>query len=516
MAITFRVDDVSPAFAPLPRRSEGLAERIGGKPLVQSEDAHLLVEVGDTHALALAVHHAFFEHYPLVLTPDALWLTLAQGFALHVTRNHEELRSRLVRHEGKKTLVVEAASISSREDWERTLAGFSASLQDEVGKGLVNLLTCSFSTTTPASRTASQIVLMDTFQRYFDYEVVCICGIPEITLEGTPEDFRDIRRRVEVMAEYGLDWWAEKLLPVVDQWIATAEGRPDVDFWQCIYKPKEIYGGHVVSGWLVRLFPYLGEGENLRRNAFAPAPESEEDEVAEATGDLMQRLGLRKKTPPPSAPPRARSEWFHEGIVPSSFPPGLSRVPIRMRGVGGEQARVAIAGLLGVGQDEKTLALFPRIGWAVREDAVEEVWERLRQKHAMEPPTGEMFGEELVPATLVAFYGSFGGGSLHGGLVRVLPPEKLGSLPIESDPHVHAVCFAQLTDGTCLAYVRMPRHGDKAYWVVRVDARKPSARNAAVVARSLLELFQRLADEDTPYFLAPGYRPHGTLAQAFT
>jgi hypothetical protein len=64
-------------------------------------------------------------------------------------------------------------------------------------------LTCSFSTTTPASRTASQLVLMDTFQRYFDYEVVCICGIPEITLAGTPEDFRDSRRRVEV---YGVRW----------------------------------------------------------------------------------------------------------------------------------------------------------------------------------------------------------------------------------------------------------------------------------------------------------------------
>jgi hypothetical protein len=511
MAITFRVDDVSPATVRLPKLSEGLAERIGGAPLVQSEDAHHLVEVGETHALLLTVHHAFAEHYPLVLTPDALWLTIAQGFALHVTHHHEELRSRLVRHEGKKTLRVNQQALSSREDWERTLADFSSLLLDEVGKGLVNLLTCSFSTTTPAARTASQVVLLDAFQRYFDYEVMCICGIPEVTLAGAPEDFRDIRRRVEVMAEYGLQWWAEKLLPVVDQWIATAEGRPDVDFWQCIYKPQEVYGGHVVTGWLVRLFPYLGRGENLTRNAFAPA-QDREAKASEEKGGLLRRLGLGGKAQGASS--RARGEWFHEGIEPSSFPTGLSRVPIRTTGVGGEQARVAIAGLLGVAQDEATLALSPRMGWAIREDPIETVWERLRQKHAMEPPVEPMFEEDMVPATLVAFYDAFGGGSLHGGALRVLPPEKVCRLPFESDERVYAVCFARLTDGSCLAYVPMRRYGDGTYWVVRADARKPTARSATVVARSLLELFQRLAEEDAPYFLAPGYRPHGTLAEA--
>jgi hypothetical protein len=513
MAITFRVDDVAPATARLPLLQGGLAERIGGAPLVQSEDAHQLVEVGETHALLLTVHHAFAEHYPLVLTPDALWLTIAQGFALHVTHKHEELRARFVSHQGKKTLRVMQQSLASREDWERSLADFSSLLVGEVGKGLVNLLTCSFSTTTPASRTASQVVLLDTFQRYFDYEIVCICGIPQVTLAGTPEDYRDIRRRVEVMAEYELQWWAEKLLPVVDQWIATAEGHPDVDFWQCIYKPQEVYGGHQVTGWLVRLFPYLGRGENLTRNNFAP-PQEEEDaaSLAEELGGLLGKLGLgRKKV---ASAPRARAGWFHEGITPESFPLGLSSVPIRTTGAGDEQARVAIAGLLGVAQDEATLALFPRIGWAVREDPIGAVWERLRQKHAMEPPTGEMFGEEMVPATLVAFYGTFGGGSFHGGSLRVLAPEKIGRLELEGSESVYAVCFARLKDGSCLAYVPMRQHGEGTYWVVRADARRPSVKNATVVARSLLELFQRLADEDMPYFLAPGYQPHGTLAVA--
>jgi hypothetical protein len=44
---------------------------------------------------------AYRHHFPLVLTPDAVWLTVAQGLARHVTNNAEALRHRLVAHEGR-------------------------------------------------------------------------------------------------------------------------------------------------------------------------------------------------------------------------------------------------------------------------------------------------------------------------------------------------------------------------------------------------------------------------------
>ena len=40
---------------------------------------------GEDHALLRAIHDSFFLHYPLVLSPDAIWLTLARGFATHVS-----------------------------------------------------------------------------------------------------------------------------------------------------------------------------------------------------------------------------------------------------------------------------------------------------------------------------------------------------------------------------------------------------------------------------------------------
>ena len=57
------------------------------------------------------VHLAFYEHYPISFSPDDIWITIMQGFALHVKQNSEKLRDKFVNFEGKKELVVFAPDI---------------------------------------------------------------------------------------------------------------------------------------------------------------------------------------------------------------------------------------------------------------------------------------------------------------------------------------------------------------------------------------------------------------------
>src|SRR3990167_3003491 len=40
-----------------------------------------------------AVYHAYFNHLPLKLSPDHIWLTILQGVAFHINNNSEVLRS---------------------------------------------------------------------------------------------------------------------------------------------------------------------------------------------------------------------------------------------------------------------------------------------------------------------------------------------------------------------------------------------------------------------------------------
>ena len=74
--ITFAVDRVEPATEPLPeiRAHEG-AKRIGG--VESCSDYHgTVVEDVYYQPLLAAVHTAFSQHRPLVLSPDAVWITI--------------------------------------------------------------------------------------------------------------------------------------------------------------------------------------------------------------------------------------------------------------------------------------------------------------------------------------------------------------------------------------------------------------------------------------------------------
>lgn len=68
------------------------------------------------HPVVAATTIAFSDHRMLTLSPDMIWLLIAQGFANHVNANAEKLRPRLVRHPGKLELRVR------RDDFEKNSA----------------------------------------------------------------------------------------------------------------------------------------------------------------------------------------------------------------------------------------------------------------------------------------------------------------------------------------------------------------------------------------------------------
>ena len=71
--------------------------------------------------------------------------------------------------------------------------------------------------------TASEIVLMDAYSRYFTYDAdACICGIPQITLTGTVEDWQRIRERIEMFDVFGLEWWTARLRRILDEFVSAA------------------------------------------------------------------------------------------------------------------------------------------------------------------------------------------------------------------------------------------------------------------------------------------------------
>ena len=94
MTTTFAVDRVQPALEPAPQAPlPGVFERLVGLPFLACTDVEAsLLTQATVHPLAAAVYCAFAQHRPLILTPDAVWLTIAQGFAQHVNSHSKRLR----------------------------------------------------------------------------------------------------------------------------------------------------------------------------------------------------------------------------------------------------------------------------------------------------------------------------------------------------------------------------------------------------------------------------------------
>ena len=81
-----------------------------------------------SNPLVGAIHLAFSRHLPLTLSPDAIWLTIVQGFTHHVNQFPEALRGRLVTHQGQRDLVEQIDKWGAKE-LTAAVSGFSRQIR---------------------------------------------------------------------------------------------------------------------------------------------------------------------------------------------------------------------------------------------------------------------------------------------------------------------------------------------------------------------------------------------------
>jgi hypothetical protein len=322
---TFDVSDVELGSVRLPRLGPTAGRTASNAPSV--------VKSPLGNPFVGAVHLAFSHHLPLALSPDDLWLCLAQGFATHVTVNAEALRSRFVQHHGKAEIVVRRDDLAGpAADWPGAIADLADQVARHVGKA-ADLVVADFSTTGPIERTASRVTLLDVTHAYFEYTILSLCGIPRITLLGTPTDWDSVRHRAAVLTEYGLEDWGRALLPVLDQFAAASRGSVDRSFWRSFYKYGEMSGGDVVTGWINVLFPYAESSRGPVRNG--------------------------------SAIEWDRGPRYLVGTRVNELPVGRSVVEFEWRCLGQPTPMVFTGGFHGVHQEPDSLTVRPVIGWAV-------------------------------------------------------------------------------------------------------------------------------------------------------
>lgn len=356
--ITFQVNDVSPCSDPMPQipyfdavkqylksfspnsKIESCSDYRG--KLVGEVDYPLI----EYNPLVAAVHHAFSFHYPLCLSPDMIWLLIAQGFANHVNANAEKLRDKFVSHQGKKLLKVRRDDFikgTPENPWTEVFSEFSAQIRQHIGGVTHDLLVPTFSTTGLVEKAAAEVVLMDAMQSYFEYLVMTRCGIPSIRLEGTVEDWQSLRQKTLELAQFDLGWWIESLEPILDQFILAAQGKSEPKFWESIYKFHGAMGSGLpyITGLITAFFPYLldnSTGKAIIKNKVN----------LDSFNDNYEGGKIRIE---------------HE-VTTEMIPRGLAKAPFKWQYHRRTFSMEFLAGFVGIKQDNEGF-LRPEIGWVI-------------------------------------------------------------------------------------------------------------------------------------------------------
>ena len=310
-----------------------------------------LISCNDTHAFAEAARRAFYDHHPLIIRPDDIWFCIAKGAATHVAENSEALRSRFVAHGGKKKLLVtrEDFELGRRNPWPEVFGAFSEQIASEIPH-LKDVIGLHFSTTTPIEAAAFNVCWMDAFQGYFEYELAAGCGIPQIILLGTAEDWTSMIPHVHHLAQYGMEEWCATLIPILQKIADTAAGNIDREFWLSFFRYLSASGPAELTGWIVTLFPYLIA--DWRTGALEPN---------KYLGAWRERLDRSRK--------RGQLDRSTESEGPGigAIPQSMASAPLLFTGIrdGRETALRLVAGMFGVAQDPASGALSASFGWSI-------------------------------------------------------------------------------------------------------------------------------------------------------
>lgn len=284
---------------------------------------------------------AYADHRPLVLSPDMVWLIISQGFANYVDAHPEEMRNQLVYHEGKMDINVmsEKYAASYDEDWEKLLEKFSSTASKYTKDSIITLLAADFSTTGITERIASQITILGALKHYFYYrEFAAICGIPYITLKGTPEDWEKVAEKTRGLSKYkAMEKWTKELEPILTEFVKAAKGEPDQNFWQDIVRKKRVkklkkkyyscgYSfATELDGWFLKFF-LTKRGETFKKVRWDYSMPSE-----------IVNVGFKR-------------------VVVNPFTSETEgKTPIEL-----------YAGFVGMTEDPESHALTPKIGWLAR------------------------------------------------------------------------------------------------------------------------------------------------------
>ncbi|AXT54621.1 DUF4419 domain-containing protein [Aquimarina sp. AD1] len=344
-----------------------LTNKIEGSSINKSSKyVELNKEIINTNHFLLMLQFAFNQHKPISISPDNIWLLICQGFSEHIKLNSEDFKDIIGVNE-KQTIQVRRDDFVIGEDnpWEQIFPEFTNKITQTINEGLYSNIVLEFSTSTEKEINAFEIAFMDSMSNYFDYEFASLCGIPEIEIKGTIEDYIKIINAIEELKKYNLEWWISSVTPNINKIIQTLKGESNTDFWNSIYKENNESGGPFITGWIADFFPYLKTSITEQNGSIDFSQQSiSKDQILKTIqiDDLnfdnykIHKVQIRN--------PRLTNSNDSK-LKLDDFPSGLSIVPFKWNYIDKEFDMNFVSGFMGIKESELNNSLNTDINWIV-------------------------------------------------------------------------------------------------------------------------------------------------------
>lgn len=357
MSVTFKTSDQTPT--PFKNESQGMVKILSNLETYKNEVLGEVIQASSgnddnimkcyhSNGLVDTVMRSYNHHHNLVLRPDDVWMSVLTQFSCYVDKNAEALRSKFVAHKGKKKLEVKTGGSLRSVHFGELAKLMTEKIHENLVDGQVrDWILPNFTTTTNNDTLVASVVMMSAMKSYFSYKMTLCCGIPNVTLLGTPEDWKKLRQRLEKLIEYDLDGhikeWYSLLVPIFDEFVNSSEEKHNLDFWSRVC--NRIGGGSgpsYISGWISSFCVFTSKGE--------------------WQGGKRSVSSWGKTT---------ESKW--PIIDTSDIPPGYVTVPVEVNDNGTTYDTMMFAGSFAMARVNET-SIRPRLDWAlalINKDAIE-------------------------------------------------------------------------------------------------------------------------------------------------
>ncbi len=316
-----------------PMSGENFLSSILGKGRIRYQTGTGMINTGfdmPASPLIQAAFYAFSQHIPLRIEPAYFWTTIIQEVATMVKLNPSKFAGVFNGDPSNKRLVkVICDELYGGNDvaWPLAISRFQTELAKQTGSALIKGFYPHFSTDDETRKLAYLVSVMNAASPFFEYEVHTLCGIPEIYLEGTLEDWGRLYQRILWLeTTFGKCGYFDGLKNLIDQiGRQVKQNSPDIEFWISMFKYRQESGGDLVTGWIADLYAH----------------------AYTSTGPVLKT---------------ERTSW---GYSLNAFPSGMSVVPFIWQVLDQRYPMRVFAGLTGIKLENGVLV--PTIGYGVIE-----------------------------------------------------------------------------------------------------------------------------------------------------